>query len=115
MKVTLDMPKEIEAQFTAAAALGVWLADYLRDFIVEHYQEDAEDLRTALDRLADPKPALTSSQLRKTKTIFYRKDFLRPVGPQATQSLLDQPRRLRAYAYSQGSYKRRSLLILSTA
>lgn len=62
----LDMPKEIEAQFAAAArARGLSLADYLRDFIVERYNEDAEDLRAALDRLADPKPALTSSQLRE--------------------------------------------------
>ena len=42
------------------------LADYLRDFIVERYHEDAEDLRSALDRLADPKAALTSTQLRET-------------------------------------------------
>ena len=63
----LDMPKEIEAQFAAdARARGLSLADYLRDFIVERYNEDAEDLRDALDRLADPKPALTSSQLRKS-------------------------------------------------
>jgi predicted DNA-binding protein len=66
MAVTLDIPKEIEAQFIAAAhAQGIPLPDYLRDFIVEHYQEDAEDLRTALERLADPHPAITSSQLRK--------------------------------------------------
>jgi predicted DNA-binding protein len=65
MAVTLDIPKEIEAQFTAAAqARGVPVADYLRDFIVEHYREDAEDLGLALDRLADPQPALTPSELR---------------------------------------------------
>lgn len=66
MTVMLDIPKEIEAQFTAAAqARGVPVADYLRDFIVEHYQEDTEDLRAALERLADPQPAITSNQLRK--------------------------------------------------
>jgi len=66
MTVTLEMPKEIEAQFAAAAkARGVPLSDYLRDFIVEHYQEEADDLRTAQERLTDPQPALTSSQLRK--------------------------------------------------
>ena len=66
MIVTLDMPKEIEAQFSAAArAHGVPLADYLGDFIVEHYQEDTEYLRTALERLDTPQPAITSSQLRK--------------------------------------------------
>ena len=66
MTVTLDMPKEIEAQFTAAAqARGVPLSDYVRDFIVEHYQEEADDLRTAQERLADPQPGITSNQLRK--------------------------------------------------
>ena len=66
MTVTLDMPQEIEAQFNAAAkARGVPLSDYLRDFIVEHYQEDADDLRTAQERLADPQPGITSTQLRK--------------------------------------------------
>jgi predicted DNA-binding protein len=66
MMVTLDMPKEIEAQFAAAArARGVPLSDYVRDFIVEHYQEDADDLRTAQERLADPQPGITSNQLRK--------------------------------------------------
>jgi predicted DNA-binding protein len=62
----LDMPKEIEAQFAAAAkAQGVTLSEYLRDFIVERYQEEADDLRTAQERLADPQPAITSTQLRK--------------------------------------------------
>ena len=66
MKVTLDIPKEIEAQFAAdAEARGVPLSDYVRDFIVERYQEEADDLRTAQERLADPRPSLTSSQLRK--------------------------------------------------
>jgi predicted DNA-binding protein len=66
MTITLDMPKEIEAQFIAAAkARGMPLSDYLQDFIVEHYQEDTEDLRTALERLDDPQAALTSSPLRK--------------------------------------------------
>jgi len=66
MTVTFDMPKEIEAQFAAAArARGMPLSDYVRDFIVEHYQEDADDLRAAQDRLADPQPSITSNQLRK--------------------------------------------------
>jgi predicted DNA-binding protein len=66
MTVTLDMPQEIEAQFTAASqARGVPLSDYVRDFIVEHYQEAADDLRTAQERLADPQPGITSNQLRK--------------------------------------------------
>lgn len=66
MSVTFEMPKEIEVQFKAAAqARGVPLSDYVRDFVVEHYQEDAEDLRLAEDRLADPQPGVTSQQLRK--------------------------------------------------
>jgi predicted DNA-binding protein len=66
MNVTFDIPKEIAQQFTAAAqARGLPLSDYVRDFIVEHYQEDVDDLRIAQDRLADPQPGLTSSQLRK--------------------------------------------------
>jgi hypothetical protein len=37
MTVTLDTPKEIEAQFTAAAqARGMPVSDYMRNFIVEH-------------------------------------------------------------------------------
>ena len=66
MAVTLDMPQEIEAQFAAAArAQGVSLSDYVRDFIVEHYKEEADDLRMAQERLADPRPGITSNQLRK--------------------------------------------------
>jgi predicted DNA-binding protein len=66
MTVTLDMPKELEAQFTAAAqARGMPLSDYVRDFIVEHYQEEADDLRTAQERIADPQPGITSNQLGK--------------------------------------------------
>ncbi len=62
----LDMPKEIEAQLTAAAqAQGVPLSDYVRAFIVEHYHEDADDLRLAQERLTDPQPGITSDQLRK--------------------------------------------------
>ena len=66
MRVTLDIPKEIEAQFTAAAqARGMPLSDYVPDFIVEHYREDVDDLCISQERLADPQPGLTSSQLRK--------------------------------------------------
>jgi predicted DNA-binding protein len=66
MTVTLDIPQEIEAQFAAAArARGMPLSDYVRDFIVENYQETADDLRTAQERLADPQPGITAKQLRK--------------------------------------------------
>ena len=66
MTVTLEMPKEIEAQFTTAArARGMPLSDYVREFIVEHYEEDADDLRKAQERLADPQPGISSHRLRK--------------------------------------------------
>jgi predicted DNA-binding protein len=66
MTVTVDIPEEIEAQLIAAArAQGVPVSDYVRDFILERYREDAEDLRTASERLSDPQPGLTSSELRK--------------------------------------------------
>jgi predicted DNA-binding protein len=66
MTVTLNIPTELEAQFIAAAqARGVPVSDFLRDFIVEHFQEDTDDLGTALERLSDPQPGLTSNQLRK--------------------------------------------------
>ncbi len=66
MTVTLEMPKEIEAQLQAdAQARGVPLSDYVRDFILEHYQEDADDLRAAEARLSDPRPGIPSHQMRK--------------------------------------------------
>jgi hypothetical protein len=40
-------------------------SDYVPDFIVEHYQEDADDLRVAQERLSDTQLGLTSRQLRK--------------------------------------------------
>ena len=67
MTVMLEIPDEVQADFmTAAEARGVPLSDYLRDFILEHYQEDSEGLFVAQERLADPKPGITSSQLRKS-------------------------------------------------
>ena len=66
MALTVEMPQEIEAQLLAEAqSQGVPLSDYVRDFILEHYQEVLEDSRIAQERLDDPQAALTSSQLRK--------------------------------------------------
>ncbi len=71
MIITFDMPKEIEAKLMAEAqSRGVPLSDYMRDFVMEHYREDAEDLRTALERLSDRQPGLTFSQLRKNLGLF---------------------------------------------
>jgi len=66
MTVTLEMPKEIESQLLAdAQARGIPLSEYVRDFIVERYQEDLEDSHIAQSRLDDPQPSVTSGQLRK--------------------------------------------------
>lgn len=55
MAVMVNLPGEIEAQMTADAhAQGVPIANYLEHLIVEHYQEDADDLCTALNHLAIP-------------------------------------------------------------
>lgn len=70
MVVTFDMPREIEVPFTAAAkARGVPLSDYVRDFVVNHYLVDADDLSIAQERLGDPQLGLTSSQLRKNRAL----------------------------------------------
>jgi predicted DNA-binding protein len=64
--VTLEMPKELEAEFSAAAkALGVFLSDYLRDFIVEHHQDAEDDFRAAQERLENPQAGISSIRLRK--------------------------------------------------
>jgi predicted DNA-binding protein len=66
MTVTLDIPAEIEAELVAAArAQGVPVSDYVRNFVIERYQEDVDDLRTASERLSDPQPGLTSNELRE--------------------------------------------------
>ena len=41
------------------------MSDYVRNFIVENYLEDADDLRTAQERIADPQPGISPNQLRK--------------------------------------------------
>ena len=65
MKVTLDIPKEIEAWLAADARVrGVPVSDYLRDFLIEQYEE-AQDRKAAESRLHDPQAPLNSSQLRK--------------------------------------------------
>ncbi len=66
MTVTLNIPPDIEAQLLAdAQASGVSLPDYVRDFIMDHYQEDVEDSQAAEARLNDPQTPISSRQLRK--------------------------------------------------
>ena len=65
MTVTLNIPEEIQARLEAEArARGVPVSDFVRDFIVDHYQEE-EDRRVAEARLDDPQPSIGGSQLRK--------------------------------------------------
>jgi mRNA interferase RelE/StbE len=78
MTITLEIPKEIEAQLMAdAQASGRPLHAYLRDFIVEHYQEDVEDSQIAEARLSDPQTPISSQQLRKTLGLD---SWIRPTG-----------------------------------
>ena len=66
MIVTLEIPKHIEAQLVAdAQASGRSLDTYLRDFILERYQEDIEDTQAAEARLNEPQASIKSPQLRK--------------------------------------------------
>jgi predicted DNA-binding protein len=66
MTITIEVPKEIEARLLAdAQASGVPLSDYVREFILDRYEEDLEDIRVAEARLNDPQPAISSEQLRK--------------------------------------------------
>ena len=65
MTVMLDIPKEIEARLNAdAQACGIPLSEFVRDFIIDHYEE-AEDRRAAETRLDDPQPPISASTLRK--------------------------------------------------
>jgi len=65
MTVMLDLPKEIEARLnTEAQACGIPLSEFVRDFIIDHYEE-GEDRRVAEARLDDPQPPISSTQLRK--------------------------------------------------
>ena len=65
MTFTVDIPKEIKARlFAEAQARGVPLPDFLRDILIDHY-DDSEDCRVAESRLSNPQPPISSSQLRK--------------------------------------------------
>ena len=49
---------------SVAQARGVAVSDYLRDILMEYY-EDREDEQRAEARLAERQPSISSSQLRK--------------------------------------------------
>jgi predicted DNA-binding protein len=65
MTVTIDIPKEIEARLLSEAqACGVDLRQFVRDVLIEHYEE-TEDRQVAESRLDDRQAPLTAQQLRK--------------------------------------------------
>ena len=69
MTIEFDLPEEIEAQLLAQAVTsGLTLSQFVRDLVIESYLEDADDLRTVAERLADPQPGLTVSQLLQNLT-----------------------------------------------
>ena len=54
MTVTIEIPKEIEAQLLSEAqASGVPISQFVRDFLLDHYEE-MEDQQIAEARLRDP-------------------------------------------------------------
>jgi predicted DNA-binding protein len=65
MTVTIDIPKEIEAQLLSEAqASGVPIAQFVRDFLLDHYEE-MEDQQIAEARLRDRQVPISAKQLRK--------------------------------------------------
>ena len=65
MTVTIDIPKEIEAQLLSEAeATGVPLSQLVRDFLLDHYQE-MEDRQIAEARLENRQPPMGATQMRK--------------------------------------------------
>jgi len=65
MTVTIDIPEEIEAQLVSEAqASGVPLSQFVRDFLLDHYEE-LEDQQIAEARLRDRKVPISAKQLRK--------------------------------------------------
>ena len=64
MTVTIELPEDIEAKLHAEAlARGVPLPQFVRDFLIDHYEE-VEDLRIAESRLDEPQAPITATQLR---------------------------------------------------
>ncbi len=65
MTVTIEIPKEIEAQLLSEAqASGVPISQFVRDFLLDHYEE-MEDQQIAEARLRDPQVPISAKQLRK--------------------------------------------------
>ena len=63
--ITIDIPKEIEAQLLSEAqASGVPISQFVRDFLLDHYEE-MEDQQIAEARLRDPQVPISAKQLRK--------------------------------------------------
>ena len=65
MTVTIDIPEEIEAQrLSEAQASGVPLSQFVRDFLLDHYEE-MEDQQIAEARLRDRQVPISAKQIRK--------------------------------------------------
>jgi predicted DNA-binding protein len=65
MTVTIELPKEIEAKLLSEAqACGVPLAQFVHDFLLDHYEE-MEDRQIAEARLEDRRAPVSVNQLRK--------------------------------------------------
>jgi hypothetical protein len=65
MTVTIDIPAEIEARLLSEAqASGVPLRQFLRDVLIDHFEE-TEDRQVAESRLGDRQAPITAHQLRK--------------------------------------------------
>ena len=65
MTVTIDIPEEIETQLVSEAqASGVPLSQFVRDFLLDHYEE-MEDQQIAEARLRDRQVPISAQQLRK--------------------------------------------------
>lgn len=65
MTVTIEIPKEIEAQLLSEAqASGVPIGQFVRDFLLDHYEE-MEDQQIAEARLRDRQVPISAKQLRK--------------------------------------------------
>ena len=65
MTVTIEIPKEIEAQLLSEAqASGVPISQFVRDFLLDHYEE-MEDQQTVEARLRNRQVPSSAEQLRK--------------------------------------------------
>jgi predicted DNA-binding protein len=69
MTVTIDIPEEIEAQLVSEAqASGIPLAQFVHDFLLDHYEE-REDQQIAETRLRDRQVPISANQVRTNLSV----------------------------------------------